>query len=230
MPLLGQVLGGKEEANWVCFLISKTAQRKEGSAWRAGAAAEWHPAAVAAAPERQRAEAAEAWLGHPTHQRARKFQRALPATAGSGELKHNTVMITVVILWWWGSRCGKPGSKHRLSALPPSCRNSCLFHAAPKLLAPVSLPSWRQPNCLLPASPSWDTGTAARMALCPLCSHAESSCRCKSWAGGTQRGGCCILACPARSRCAAARGRLAACRCRWILPPPLCCYFLSPQG
>ena len=40
---------------------------------------------MAAAPELQRAEAAETGLGHPTHQRAGELTRALPAAAGEGE-------------------------------------------------------------------------------------------------------------------------------------------------
>lgn len=40
---------------------------------------------MAPAPERPRAEAAEAGLGHPAHQRAGKLPRALPAAAGEGK-------------------------------------------------------------------------------------------------------------------------------------------------
>lgn len=47
--------------------------------------AERHAVAVAPAPEHQRAAETETRLGHPTHQRARKFPRALPTAARAGK-------------------------------------------------------------------------------------------------------------------------------------------------
>lgn len=101
------------------------------------------------------------------------------------------------------------------------CRNASF----PKRLAPdFPPPAERQPNRLLPASPSRDAGIAAKMALCPR-SHTENGCRCKAGLGDTQRRGGERPSLPSRSRSADARRgwrRLAACRrCRWI-PHPLC--------
>lgn len=51
-PLLGEVLRSEKEANWFCFLVSKTAERKEDRARRTGAAAKRHAAPMAPASER----------------------------------------------------------------------------------------------------------------------------------------------------------------------------------
>ena len=66
-------------------LFSLSAERKEEHSPGPRPASERHTAAMATAPELQRAEKAETGLGHPTHQRARELARALPAAAGEGE-------------------------------------------------------------------------------------------------------------------------------------------------
>lgn len=96
--LLGDVLSSKEETNWFCVLVCKTAKREEDRARRTGAAAKRHSAPVAPASERQRPAAAKARLGHPTDQRAGKLQRTLSAAAGSGKLKKETEIIVIMVI------------------------------------------------------------------------------------------------------------------------------------
>lgn len=65
----------------------------------------------------------------------------------------------------------------------------CWNASFPKRCVPVFPPAAeRQPNRLLPASPSRDAGIAAKMALRPR-SYPENGCRWKAGFGGTQRGG-----------------------------------------
>lgn len=66
-------------------LFSLSAERKEEHSPGPRPASKRHAAAMATAPELQRAEKAETGLGHPTHQCARELARTLPAAAGEGE-------------------------------------------------------------------------------------------------------------------------------------------------
>lgn len=82
-------------------LRANAAERKAECRSGRLSASERHAVAVAPAPERQRAEEAETRLGHPTHQRAGKFPRALPTAARAGKWRP-------LPAGWGGSRLSAP--------------------------------------------------------------------------------------------------------------------------